>query len=219
MMGGWLEGVEAVLLDRSMAEVATVGNVLVGNPSVEESEQAARRYGAECGLTLHFPKSFEGSLLGLSVCLPAPWGGVYDVLGDPLPYDPRLTPGEHNRPVLVTRATVDPNARVRVLSTATRYVRGEAMTEEVAVYEGPAQARRSPDSAGGGKAALPDGGREAVETWFFVIPWQAGFDGLRPQSMRLERMDWEPAVPFDVESVEDAGGQPRRMSARAVRRG
>jgi len=83
-------------------EVA-VANVLVDRPTDQELEQTTRQYGAACDLTLHFPKAFHGSLRGCSVVLPAPWSDTFKVLGDPLPYDPRLTPGAHNRPVHVRR--------------------------------------------------------------------------------------------------------------------
>lgn len=80
-----------------------VGNVIVDSPSDADIESTTRQYGASCDLVLHFPKSFTGSLRGCSVELPAPWSDKFEVMGDPMPYDPSLTPGAHNRPVHVRR--------------------------------------------------------------------------------------------------------------------
>ena len=81
----------------------TVANVMVDSPTTEDLEQTTRQYGASCDLVLHFPKSFHGSLRGCSVAIPEPWGATFEVQGDPMPYDPRLTPGEHDRKVPVRR--------------------------------------------------------------------------------------------------------------------
>ena len=80
-----------------------VANVLVDRPIAEEVEQTTRQYGVSCDLTLHFPKSCHMALRGCSVSLPEPWDATYEVLGDPMPYDPALTPGAHDRPVQVRR--------------------------------------------------------------------------------------------------------------------
>lgn len=77
--------------------------VLVGPPSTSSME-ASRPNGATVALTLHFPKSYKASLRGCRVELPAPWTGTYRVIGDPVPYEARLTPGRYNRPVDVERA-------------------------------------------------------------------------------------------------------------------
>ena len=81
----------------------TVENVLVDRPSDSDIEQTTRQYGAQCDFTLHFPKAYHASLRGCSVVLPAPWSCTCEVLGDPMPYDPALTPGAHDRPVNVRR--------------------------------------------------------------------------------------------------------------------
>ena len=82
----------------------TVGNVLVDSPSTEDVEQTTRQFGVACDLKLHFPKTCHDCRRGCSVALPAPWSGTFEVIGDPMPYDPELTPGEHDREVLVRRA-------------------------------------------------------------------------------------------------------------------
>lgn len=80
-----------------------VGNVLVDSPSGDDLESSVRQYGTACDLTLHFPKGFHSDLRGCSVEIPAPWEGVYEIMGDPKPLDPSLTPGEHCMPVHVRR--------------------------------------------------------------------------------------------------------------------
>ena len=80
-----------------------VGNVLVDNPTDEEIEQSTRQFGVSCDLLLHFPKTCHMALRGCSVSLPEPWDATFEVLGDPMPYDPKLTPGAHDRKVHVRR--------------------------------------------------------------------------------------------------------------------
>ena len=84
-------------------QTVTVHNVLVDRPSDEDVEQTTRQYGAQCDFTLHFPKACHMALRGCSVTLPEPWSCTCEVLGDPSPYDPALTPGAHDRPVHVRR--------------------------------------------------------------------------------------------------------------------
>ena len=58
---------------------------------------------AQAALTLHFPRTHHGSLLGCTVTLPPPWEGEWRVVGDPMPYDARLCPGPFDRAVRVVR--------------------------------------------------------------------------------------------------------------------
>lgn len=81
-----------------------VDNVIVDRPSDSDVESTTRQFGVSCDLTLHFPKAYHAGLRGCSVALPAPWSGAFEVLGDPMPYDPELTPGAHDRPVHVRRS-------------------------------------------------------------------------------------------------------------------
>lgn len=64
----------------------------------------SRPEGVRVDLTLHFPKSWRRSLRGAKVRLGGIWGGEYAVIGNPMPYDPRLVPdtfGEYYLPVEV----------------------------------------------------------------------------------------------------------------------
>lgn len=110
-----MEGIEVTVLrpskkeDRFGNEVddglddEQVKNVLVC-PGATADMDASRPDGVTVDLTLHFPKTFEGSLEGCYIDLPAPWAGRYKVIGNPLPYIASLTPGEWNRPVEVFEA-------------------------------------------------------------------------------------------------------------------
>lgn len=81
----------------------SVEGVLV-SPGGTADMEAARPDGATVSLTLHFPKSYSGSLEGCSMRLPDPWAGTYRVVGNPLPYIDGNTPGRWNRPVEVEAA-------------------------------------------------------------------------------------------------------------------
>lgn len=73
------------------ADPVTVHNVLVA-PGASMDMEAERPEGVTVALTLHFPKSWNGSLEGCLVTLPAPWAGVYRVIGAPMPYADVNTP-------------------------------------------------------------------------------------------------------------------------------
>lgn len=79
---------------------ATVDNVLVV-PGATEDLEASRPEGVSVAYTLHFPKSFSGSLEGALVELPAPWTGTYRVIGAPAPYIDANTPTPWHMPVEV----------------------------------------------------------------------------------------------------------------------
>ena len=82
---------------------STVDDVLV-EPGANESLEASRPEGVLVAYTLHFPKTFTGSLEGCEVELPAPWAGVYRVVGDPGRYMSANTPTRWNQPVEVEKA-------------------------------------------------------------------------------------------------------------------
>lgn len=82
-----------------------VADVLVDNPTSTDIESTVRQYGVSCDLTLHFPKDYTGSLRGCSVELPAPWSDEFEVMGDPMPYDPALVPTSYGMPVHVRRVS------------------------------------------------------------------------------------------------------------------
>lgn len=84
-------------------ERQTVGNVLV-SPGATSDMEAARPDGTVVAYTLHFPKTYTGSLRNCEVELPAPWEGTYRVIGDPREYIDANTPTNWHMPVEVEDA-------------------------------------------------------------------------------------------------------------------
>lgn len=82
---------------------STVDDVLVA-PGATSDLEASRPEGVTVAYTLHFPKTFTGSLEGCIVTLPAPWAGDYRVIGDPKPYIDANTPTRWHTPVEVEAA-------------------------------------------------------------------------------------------------------------------
>ena len=80
-----------------------VSNVLV-SPGPTNDMEAARPDGTVVAYTLHFPKTYTGSLRNCLVELPSPWAGVYRVLGDPREYIDANTPTQWHMPVEVEDA-------------------------------------------------------------------------------------------------------------------
>lgn len=81
----------------------TVADVLV-QPGVTDDLDADRPEGDTAALTLHFPKTYAGTLRGCAVVLPPPWEGEWRVVGDPLPYMAANCPTRWNRAVQVVMA-------------------------------------------------------------------------------------------------------------------
>lgn len=70
-------------------------------PGVTSDMDATRPEGVTVAYTLHFPKTYVGSLRGCSVEVR---GETYDVVGDPQRTTDAATPGPWNLAVEVTRA-------------------------------------------------------------------------------------------------------------------
>lgn len=81
----------------------TVDDVLIA-PGATADLEASRPEGVQVAYSLHFPKTFSESLEGCKIELPAPYGGVYRVIGKPSPYMGANTPTRWNTPVEVERA-------------------------------------------------------------------------------------------------------------------
>lgn len=77
-----------------------VANVLVA-PGTAQDLDDTRPEGVRVALTLHFPKTWAGSLRGAKVVLDSTYAGTYMVVGDPKPYMGGLTPTQWNMPVEV----------------------------------------------------------------------------------------------------------------------
>ena len=78
----------------------TVGNVLVAPGPRTDVLDSNRPAGVDVAFTLHFPKTFTGSLRGCRVRVR---GEPFHVVGDPRAYQDDPTPGDWNRPVEVER--------------------------------------------------------------------------------------------------------------------
>ena len=77
---------------------SVVENVLVAPSGTADLEPGMHADGDSVTLTLHFPKTYTGSLRS---CRVAVRGVMYDVVGDPQPYIDQNVPGAWNRPVTV----------------------------------------------------------------------------------------------------------------------
>lgn len=75
----------------------TVDNVLIV-PGATSDLDASRPEGVRVAFTLHFPKTFSGSLECALVNLPEPYGGTYRVIGNPKPYMDANTPTPWHMP-------------------------------------------------------------------------------------------------------------------------
>lgn len=84
-------------------ETADVSNVLI-SPGATSNLEAGRPDGVKVAYTLHFPKTFAGSLEGCIVALPSPYGGEYRVIGNPKPYMGANCPTNWYLPVEVENA-------------------------------------------------------------------------------------------------------------------
>jgi hypothetical protein len=84
----------------SYAEPVDVANVLVARGACEDLD-SSRPEGVRVALTLHFPKTWTGRLRGAKVTLTGEYAGSYSVIGDPMPYQAELCPGDWNMPVEV----------------------------------------------------------------------------------------------------------------------
>lgn len=71
-------------------------NVLFGQPTTEQVDEAMRLYGVRAQYTLGIPKAFTGSLRGCEVYRPRD-GRTYVIAGDPMPLPPESCPTPWNR--------------------------------------------------------------------------------------------------------------------------
>lgn len=77
---------------------SVIENVLVAPSGTADLEPGMRPDGDSVTLTLHFPKTYTGSLRSARLAVR---GVMYEVVGDPQPYTDQNVPGAWNRPVTV----------------------------------------------------------------------------------------------------------------------
>lgn len=75
-----------------------IENVLVAPAGTADLEPVMHPDGDSVTLTLHFPKTYTGSLQSARLAVR---GVMYQVIGDPQPYTDQNVPGAWNRPVQV----------------------------------------------------------------------------------------------------------------------
>ena len=84
-------------------QTISVDDVLIV-PGATEDLEASRPEGVSVAFTLHFPKTFNESLEGALVYLPAPFSGTYRVIGNPKPFMDANTPTPWHMPAEVELA-------------------------------------------------------------------------------------------------------------------
>ena len=84
----------------SFGEATVVEADVIVCPGSTSDLPEDRPSGVQAAYTLHFPKSWEGSLRGASVVVR---GEELSVIGDPKPYTPDNTPGGFNLEVKAAR--------------------------------------------------------------------------------------------------------------------
>lgn len=77
-------------------EEAVVDGVLLAPASTADLTASIRPAGTRIDALAHFPRTYTASLRGRRV---RTGGRTFDVVGDPIGYDPALTPTPWNRPV------------------------------------------------------------------------------------------------------------------------
>ena len=93
--------------DEAVTWTATeVDNVLWGQPTTEQVDEAMRLHGIHAQYTLGVPKSFTGSMRGCYVTRDRDGTDPpkYWVVGDPMPLPPEICPTDWNREAVVGRS-------------------------------------------------------------------------------------------------------------------
>ena len=83
----------------------SVANVLVGEPSTDDIQNALTLYGKTVAYTLSIPKGDTNIWEDTEVILPEPFGGRYRTIGIPTAGIDHLIPGPRNKKVRVERIT------------------------------------------------------------------------------------------------------------------
>ena len=158
---------------------------------------------------LDIPKSYTEPLHGRTVTVR---GEELRIIDDRLAYEEWNTPGEWNRYAFAARNTGDYADEIAVVALVAGIDElGDPVSGRFDVYRGPAQARMESGRESAGSALATD----AEETWYFVVPWQAGFASLRPQATEIEYG----AAVYDVSSIENVDNASETATFKAVRRG
>lgn len=202
---------DAIVGERILVDGHAVENVLVSpsDKDAKELSDISLPAGQRIYCRLDFPKDYTKPLHGRTVTVR---GEELTIVDDKLAYEEWNTPGEWNRYAFASKLVGDYADAIEVLRVvATIDELGDAVTSYETVYSGPAQARMQRGDESGGTAITTD----VTETWYFVMPWQQAFEGMRPQAtiVRYEGVD------YDVQSIMDVDNASETASIKAVRRG
>ena len=199
---------ETVTLDST-----SVDNVLVEPMSPIERNVPDAPTGVVARYTLRLP---VGLALSAQPKTATVRGSIYDVLtwvdhmGADSVFADWTNPWDMTAIVGERLPDLDTSITVYSLSTSIDSL-GDGTVTETSVYSGTAQARQSGGTEAVGEAIASD----ANEVWYFVAPWQSGFESLRPQSTVIEAN----SVRYDVTLIENVDNAFRYASFRAVRHG
>lgn len=190
-----------------------VENVLVEPGNSKDASEMSLPLGTVVDYTLRFPADYPGPLHDAKVTVR---GNELDTLTFADHWRPADVFGSWSNPwdmtVLVGRTLGDYTATVRIVAlSATLDALGDPVTSEAEVYEGPAQARLSYGSEPSGDSSVS----EPTETWYFVVPWHAGFESLRPGSTFVDYG----GARYDARVVRNVDGKSETLSVEAVRHG
>ena len=199
-------------------EVVLVNGEPVENVLVEPGEHVDEiainiPTGLKVAYTLRFPIAYDGPISGSAVTVR---GFECRTVGFSDHYRPRDVfgnwGGDWDMTVLVELIEGDMVALIEIVSvTASINELGYPSETESIVYSGFAQARMEDGSEKQGQTSEVD----VSEIWHFVVPWQAAFSELRPQSTKIAYSGAE----YDVSWIKNIDNASRHCDFMAVRRG
>ncbi len=190
-----------------------VGNVLVEPGGHVDEESIIVPTGTTVAYTLRFPIAYDGPISDAVVTVR---GLDCRTVGHSDHYAPQAVFGswgvDWDMTVLVTRVAGDMTASIEVVEVIAEVdALGYPSRSESTVYSGMAQARMGTGIEKAGSTAEV----ATSETWHFVVPWQAAFASLRPQSAYV----LYGGARYDVSYVMNVGNASRFCDFEAVRRG
>ena len=208
----------STLEETMRGEVVLVDGVSVGNVLVEPGEHVDEESieiptGTKVAYTLRFPIAYDEPISDAIVTVR---GKQCRTVGYSDHYRPQSVfgswGGDWDMTVLVTLVEGDMTSSIEIYAiTSTVDAIGYPTTSEELVYSGIAQARMGDGSEKPGDMAEVD----ISETWHFVVPWQAGFSSLRPQSTSISYG----GATYDVSRIKNVDNASRYCDFEAVRRG
>ena len=192
---------------------AEVDDVLVEPGLSKDAAEVRLPAGARVDYTLRMRCDAEPPSHGAKAVVD---GIELDVLNVPAHWRPGEVFGTWSNPydmtVLVGRTLGDFASEVSIVAAVVAVdALGDPVRTEVAVYDGPAQARME----SGTEPAGEDAEKEPRETWWFVVPWLDALAAYRPDALFVDCG----GARYDVVSVENIENASENASIKAVRHG